>query len=389
MTRLFSVCTRGRLRIVAPLLLLLAPFLISACTPSHPQSTFDAAGPVAADQRFLFLFIFWVAIAVFVVVEGALIYTVIRFRRRRGQGLPEQVHGNRPLEISWTIAPAIVLVIIAVPTIMVLLDTQTTPEECINGDTEKCINVEVIGHQWWWEFRYPDNGGLVTANELHMPAGKKVNFLLDSADVLHSFWVPKLGGKTDVFPAGGNQMWLEASEAGTFQGQCAELCGIAHAHMRFMVMVHPTPEIPCVAGRYQPPLVEVSTEVLQSGCPMNTFEEWVEEQHANAVPPETEGAKRGEALFLSKGCVACHTIRGNPVAAGKIGPDLTHFGSRSTLAAGLLTNTPANLERWLADPDEVKPGNIMTRDAPVYTGELDPLDLADIAELSAYLGSLQ
>ena len=377
------------MRVVAPLFLLLALFLVSACTPSHPQSTFDAAGPVAADQRFLFLFIFWVAIAVFVVVEGALIYTVIRYRRRRGQGLPEQVHGNRPLEIGWTIAPVFVLVVIAVPTIMVLLDTQTTPEECTNGDTEKCINVEVVGHQWWWEFRYPDNGDLVIANELHMPAGKKVNFLLDSSDVLHSFWIPKLGGKTDIFPGGGNQMWLEASEAGTFQGQCAELCGISHANMRLMVMVHPSPEIPCVTGENQPPLVEVSTHNLQDGCPLNTFEEWVEEQHADAAPPETDGAKRGEALFLSKGCVACHTIRGNPVAAGKIGPDMTHFASRSTLGAGMLTNTPRNLERWLTNPDEVKPGNIMTRDAPVYNGELEPLDLADIVELSAYLESLQ
>lgn len=389
MTRLYPFCTRKPMRVVAPLFLLLALFLVSACTPSHPQSTFDAAGPVAADQRFLFLFIFWVAIAVFVVVEGALIYTVIRYRRRRGQGLPEQVHGNRPLEIGWTIAPVFVLVVIAVPTIMVLLDTQTTPEECTNGDTEKCINVEVVGHQWWWEFRYPDNGDLVTANELHMPAGKKVNFLLDSSDVLHSFWIPKLGGKTDIFPGGGNQMWLEASEAGTFQGQCAELCGISHANMRLMVMVHPSPEIPCVTGENQPPLVEVSTHNLQDGCPLNTFEEWVEEQHADAAPPETDGAKRGEALFLSKGCVACHTIRGNPVAAGKIGPDMTHFASRSTLGAGMLTNTPRNLERWLTNPDEVKPGNIMTRDAPVYNGELEPLDLADIVELSAYLESLQ
>ena len=389
MTRLFSYRTKGLLRIFTPLSGLLSLLLVAACTPSHPMSTFDAAGPVAADQRFLFLFIFWVAIAVFVVVEGALIYTVIRYRRRRGQGMPEQVHGHRPLEIGWTIAPALVLVVIAVPTIMVLLDTQTTPEECENGDLDKCINVEVIGHQWWWEFRYPDNGGVVTANELHMPAGKKVNFLLDSSDVLHSFWVPKLGGKTDVFPGGGNQMWLEASQAGTFQGQCAELCGISHANMRFMVMVHPTPEIPCVAGRHQPPLVEASTPALQNGCPTNTFDEWVEEQLAPALPVESEGAKRGEALFLSKGCVACHTIRGNPVAAGKIGPDLTHFASRSTLAAGMLENNPQTLERWLADPDEVKPGNIMTRDAPVYNGELEPMDLADIVELSAYLGSLQ
>ena len=377
------------LRIILPLLLLLALFLISACTPSHPQSTFDAAGPVAADQKFLFLFIFWAAVAVFVVVEGMLIYTLIRYRRRRGQGMPEQVHGNRPLEIAWTIAPALVLVVIAVPTITVLLDTQITPDECENGDTEKCINVEVIGHQWWWEFRYPDNGGLITANELHMPAGKKVNFLLDSSDVLHSFWVPKLGGKTDVLPRAGNQMWLEASEAGTFQGQCAELCGISHANMRFMVMVHPTEQIPCEPGRHEPPLVTGNTANLDRGCPTNTFEEWVAQESSEAVPSELPGVQRGEELFLSKGCVACHTIRGNPVAAGKIGPDLTHFGSRATLGAGMLANTPVNLERWLADPDDVKPGNIMTRDAPVYTGELEPLDLADIVELSAYLESLQ
>jgi len=372
-------------RIIVLLLPLLALFLVGACTPDHPQSTFDAAGPVANDQRFLFLFIFWAAVAVFIAVEGALIYALFRFRRKPGQGLPEQVHGNQPLEIAWTIAPAIILIVIAVPTVMVLLETQRTPEECTNGNTEECINVEVIAHQWWWEFRYPDNGGVVTANELHMPAGKKVNFLMDSTDVLHSFWVPKLGGKTDVVPQGSNFMWLQADEAGTFQGQCAELCGISHANMRFLVMAHPTADIPCVPGQHQPPLVRDSTNLVD-GCPTDSFEEWVAAQQAEAAAPATEGAQRGQQVFQAKGCIACHTIRGTQ-AAGTVGPDLTHFGSRATLAAGMLANEPQNVERWLRDPDDIKPGNIMSRLAPVYNPP--SLDLADIAELSAYLGSLQ
>ena len=363
-------------------------FLSGACTPSHPQSTFDAAGPIAEDQRFLFLFIFWVAVAVFVIVVGALIFTVFRYRRRPGQGIPNQVHGNQPLEIAWTIVPAIILIVIAVPTVTTILDNSDIPDEG--------INVNVTGHQWWWEFDFPDHGGLITANELHIPAGEDIIFALDSGDVQHSFWVPKLGGKTDIFPMEGNRMWLRADEAGTFRGQCAELCGTSHARMRFRVIAHPTDTILCNADEHQP-------------CPEESFESWVAAQQEMAVVPTAADvpANRGKNLFASN-CAFCHTIRpaiapgwptldkdnnivvdstGQPILLK--GPDLTHFASRTTLAAGVLENDYSNVERWLQDPDDVKPANLMSGQAVIYRNPESSLSAADISELVAYLQSLK
>ena len=375
------------LRLALPVLAVFLLLLFAACTPNNPQSTFDAAGPVAKDQRDLFLFIFWAAVAVFVVVEGLLIYAVIRYRRRPGQGTPRPVHGNRNLEIAWTIAPAIVLIIIAVPTIDVILETGNTPQECEEaGISEDCLRVNVIAHQWWWEFEYPDYG-LVTANELHIPAGSVIDLSLDSGDVLHSFWVPKLAGKTDVVPRGDNSMWFQADEAGTFDGLCAEFCGISHAQMRFRVVAHPDPskDISAEPCGYEP-------------CPQEEFIDWVtaQRQEASTPGPGDDVAIRGERLFAIKGCVLCHTIR--PLEAGGMqtsegvtvkGPDLTHFASRGTLAAGILENTRESVRRWLQDPDDVKPGNLMSREAPVYNALISPLTAADIEELSLYLLSLK
>ena len=364
--------------IALPVIVLL---LLVACTPSHPQSTFDTAGPVAEKQRTLFLFIFWMAVAVFVVVEAVLVYTIIHYRRRPGEGMPKQTHGNLKLEIAWTIVPAIVLVVIAVPTIDLILETGGTPSEC-KGEpaVEECLLVNVTGHQWWWEFDYPQLG-LVTANELHVSAGTTVFLSLDSADVLHSFWVPKLAGKTDMVPMSVNTMWLRASEAGTFEGQCAELCGFSHAKMRLRIIAHPSEGILCEGGQYEP-------------CPGDEFGDWVAGQLPDAEQP-TLGTpqKKGEELFTAKQCFICHTIRGNPLALGTIGPDLTHFASRDTLAAGVLENDPEGegLREWLRDPDAVKPANIMWRDAAVYDGDQPDLFLtrADIEELVAYLVSLK
>ena len=371
-----------------PLLFFLPVFLVllvASCTPSHPQSTFGTAGPVADQQRTLFLIIFWLAVAVFVVVEGALIYAVIRFRRRPGQGTPAQVHGNRRLEIAWTIAPAIVLIGVAIPSITVILDTQNTPKECeVESRTDECLAVNVTAHQWWWEFEYPDYG-LVTANELHIPAGKFIDLGLDSADVLHSFWVPKLGGKTDVVPREGNRMWLRADEAGTFQGRCAEFCSISHAKMKFIVIAHPTAENSGEPCEFEP-------------CPEEDFDTWVKSQQQEAVTPDPTNVavSRGKQVFEAKQCWVCHTIRGVPLAAGTIGPDLTHFGSRTTLAAAVLEKPPEdegvareNVARWLRDPAKVKPGNIMARDALVYRDPALALSEADIQELTTYLLSLQ
>ena len=337
-------------------LLLLVSFLLfsAACTPGDPQSTFDAAGEVSRSQLNLFYIIFWAAVFVFVAVEGLLIYAVIRFRRKPGQGDPEQVHGNRRLEIAWTVAPAIVLAVIAVPTIITILDLSSPPK----GES---INVNVIAHQWWWEFEYPDLN-IVTANELHIPVGKVVNIKLESNDVIHSFWVPKLAGKQDVVPNNINEIWLNADEPGVYFGQCAEFCGVAHAYMRFRVIAEPQEE----------------------------FDRWAEDFLRPAMQPKGV-AIDGAALFTQKGCIACHTIQDNPIARGTIGPDLTHFGIRTTLAAGVLEKDRfgENLTRWLRDPDDVKPGNIMARDAPVYQNPELALSNFDIAALGVYLRGLK
>ena len=328
--------------------------LVAGCTPSHPQSTFDAAGPVAQKQLTLFWIIFWAAAFVFVAVEGILLYSVIRFRRKPGQGDPPQIHGHRRLEIAWTIAPAIVLAVIAVPTVITLFELSNSPDP-------EGLQVNVTGHQWWWEFEYPQLN-VVTANELHIPVGEVVNLSLQSNDVLHSFWVPKLGGKTDIVPGNTNTMWLEADEEGTFLGQCAEFCGIAHAHMRLRVIAEPKEK----------------------------FDAWVQLQQEPAELPIIEPATSGQKLFesIEAGCFACHTIEGSNLSRGTLGPNLTHLAGRTTIV-GFVDNTEENLNRWLRDPDALKRGNIMAERAPVYTDPDKALSEEEISALVAYLQTLK
>ena len=342
-------------RIIVVTLLLGVVALVVGCYPSHPMSTFDAKGPVAQQQLDLFVLILWLAAVVFVAVVGALLYAVIRFRRRLGQDIPKQVHGNTRLEVAWTIAPALVLVVIAVPTITTIFDTANTPEQ------EEVLEVKVTGHQWWWEFEYPQLG-LVTANELHIPPVPWViDVTLESEDVIHSFWIPKLVGKTDVVPNHINTLWFSADvpalgEPVTYLGQCAEFCGISHALMRFRVIVEPSKE---------------------------TFDDWVAGQKAAPGVP-TGDAAAGADLFANgefagrQRCVFCHTIEGMLIK-GKVGPDLTHVGSRTTIAAGILENTPENLAAWLRDPPAVKPGAKM----PVLG-----LTEGQVSDMVSYLQSL-
>ncbi|MDP6183223.1 MAG: cytochrome c oxidase subunit II, partial [Gammaproteobacteria bacterium] len=202
-------------------LLLLAPAILAACM-SNPQSTFDARGPVAEDQKNIFLFIFWIAAVVFILVEGALIYAIIRFRKKRpGPDLPKQVHGNEQLEIGLTIATILVLAVVAVPTVLLVFDQAEGP---IDGKTPvDPLRVTAIGHQWWFEYEY-DGEDVFTANELHIPVGRTTIVSLESSDVIHSFWAPKLGGKVDMIPGTTNELFLYTDEVGDFSGQCAEFC---------------------------------------------------------------------------------------------------------------------------------------------------------------------
>jgi cytochrome c oxidase subunit II len=333
-----------RWHLAAALMALACAAALGGCTlEQFPQSTLHPRSDYAAGiQDLLESLTLWVCV-IFVLVEGALLVTVLKFRNRPGLAEPKHIHGHTGLEIAWTVAPAVVLAFIAVPTILTIFKTQGTAPP-------GALEVRVVGHQWWWEFQYPEFG-IVTASELHVPVGRPVAVTLETADVIHSFWFPAVGGKRDVVPAHSNRIWFTATTPGTYPGQCAELCGISHANMKKLLVVHPPEE----------------------------FGRWVTAQQEPPVEPAAAStAGRGKQVFLESGCVACHTIAG--VSPGIIGPNLTHFGSRGTIAGALYINTPENLGRWIENPPARKPGSIMPK-----------LGLApdQIAALVAYLTSLK
>ncbi len=270
-----------------------------------------------------------IAAFVFVIVEALLLYTAFRYRRRSGAGLPKQIHGNLALEIIWTSFPAIVLAIVFALTLGTLLSISNSPAASESGgQPTKVLNVRVIGHQWWWEYQYTDLG-ITTANEMHIPVGSTVNLQVESVDVIHSFWVPQLGNKIDGIPGLLNHTVYRATKTGQYKGQCSEFCGAEHALMRMDVVVEPADQ----------------------------FLAWVANEQAPAAPV-TGAAAQGRDAFLASPCINCHTIRGTE-ANGKLGPELTHFGSRATFAGAAFDNNPENLTAWLHDPQAMKPGNLM------------------------------
>jgi cytochrome c oxidase subunit 2 len=339
----------------------LGAFLFVACGQDFPQNTFRPAGPNAELQRDLFFLAFWIAVFIFVLVEGLIVFAAIRYRARRREEAPVQIHGNTRLEIVWTIIPALLLLFIGVPTIQGIFTLAAQPQ----GDV---VNVRVIAHQWWWEFQYPDHR-IVTANELHIPVDRPVSLRLEvqetpggqeqfgiapAAPVIHSFWVPRLGGKQDMIPGRVNILTLQADEPGTYFGQCVEFCGISHANMRLRV-------------------------IAQSA---GDFDAWVSAQQAEAAepPPGTDAAEGAElfAQFPGGSCLACHGI--DPGMGGSVGPNLAHFGSRTTFGAGLFPNEARLLEKWLRNPDGMKAGAKM----PDYNLSNDHIEA-----LVAYLQSLE
>lgn len=328
---------------------------LAACSKANPQSTFDTLGPVSRNQATILYVIVGAGAFVFLIVFGILAYAVVRYRRKPGDGDPPQTHGNNTLEVAWTVAPAIVLIAVAVPTLQGIFYAANPPANAT-------LTVEATGHQWWFEFEYPEYG-VITANEMHIPEDEAVILELRSIDVIHSFWVPKLAGKVDMIPNNDNQMWMQADESGMYYGQCAEFCGESHAKMRFRVVVESRAE----------------------------FDAWIAHQKELAVVPGDPLAKEGHDLFMSNEarCFACHTIAGTQKARGTVGPNLTHVASRQHIAAGNLQNTQENLRTWLEDPNEIKPGNIMTRDAAVYNGQGEPLTEPQISALVAFLRSLE
>jgi len=308
----------------------------------------DAASPNAREVSSLFWLVMGFSIFVMAVVVAFMVAGIIgALRDRNKDEEPPQTHGNLKLEAAWTIIPLIILAILLVPTLSAIyqLDGFAAPDES--------LEVNVVGKQFWWEMTYP-NEGVVTANELVAPVGRPVRINLSSEDVMHSFWIPQVAGKTDLIPGNQRTLWFTPEREGVFYGQCAELCGASHANMRLR-------------------LVALSPE---------DYEAWVQAARQPATAPQQGLAQEGSQLFISKGCINCHAVQGVNTY-NRTGPDLSHVGSRTSIAAGMLPNTRENMIRWLRYTDTVKPGVAMPNlglsqeEAERLAAYLDTLRLPD------------
>jgi cytochrome c oxidase subunit II len=331
-------------------------------TTIHPVTDFGTA------TQNLYAMITWWTIVIAVVVFAILGYILVRFRDDGKPTNPKQVHGNQQLELGWTMVPVVIVVAISVPTIRTIFEI---------GDAapKDALEIRVVGKRWWWEFDYVKDG-LVTGNELHVPANTPLSFLIESTSVIHSFWTPRLGGKRDAVPGRINRMWYtiqEIPEAGKpieYLGECAEYCGEQHARMRFRIYSHHDQQ---------------------------EFNDWMTKMKTPVVIPESNAlAKKGEAMFTTAGCAGCHSIIGNPQAVGTQGPSLTHYADRHSIGAGavLLDNLSDDekaklLHQWIRDPDSLKSGTTKMHNP---SRELDGMnipktDLTDeeIDSLVAYL----
>lgn len=341
--------------------------LLAGCSFDGPRSALQPAGEVAWLQYDLLMFTVWLSVGVVVAVVGTLIFALIRFRKRpTDKGLPTQVQGSVTVEAIWTIIPIIIVISIAIPTVRGIFDTEAHIEPA-DGD----VVVNVTGYQWWWKFEYPDYG-IVTANELHFPVGNRLILNLDSADVLHAFWAPRLGGKRDLIPGQDNQLWLHTDEPGEYYGHCAELCLGAHAYMRFRVYAQEREEFESWAASFQ---ALQAPEMIADGV-----EPLVGEPREELDPALVD---EGSTLFVQKGCVGCHTVAGN-VGGNPAYPDLTNFGLRNTVGAAVLESNLANVAQWVTDPQSVKPGNYM----PTLWNDDDPNREAEGLAIASYLLSL-
>ncbi len=283
---------------------------------------FDPASPQAESIRHLFITVLVLCALIFVSVVGLIVIAVLRFRAK-DSSIPEREFGHKRVEIAWTVGPALVVFWLAVITYKLVLTIEHVPKHAPEPGEPDLV---IVGHQWWWEARYPQSG-VVAANEIHIPTGRRFRVKLQSADVVHSFWVPKLARKIDAIPGKDNFIALQANRAGTYQGWCTEFCGVQHAWMKFIVVA-------------QEP---------------SRFAQWEQQQLRPLAASRAQPALDGEKLFFAQTCANCHSIRGTDASA-TAGPDLTHLSSRSILAAGASTNSRESLTRWLRDPQTIKPG---------------------------------
>ncbi len=321
-------CMRRAAQVIGFACLPVAALAAPADRSLSPTNIFAPVSTPAHSIFGLSLFVLAVTGAIFVIVFTLLLYCVVKFRRRTDDDgrEPPQVFGSNQVELAWTVIPVLITVVLFMATARVIASVQKAPRP------ENAIRVVAIGHQFWWEYRYPDLN-VVTANELHVPVSDPAHptptFLtLLSADTDHSFWVPRLAGKTDLIPNHPNSMWMDPQETGLYLGQCAQYCGTQHAKM----------------------LLRVYADSPQE------FNRWIEEQSQPALT--AAAVSEGQRIFERTACINCHAVTGT-VADGRFGPDLTHLMSRETIASGAAPNTPENLKLWIQNPDAIKPGSKM------------------------------
>lgn len=318
----FASALRGGLAALLPLLLV-------ACggdVEQFPQTSLDPKSDFAIEIDQLWNLTLYLGVGVGIITFAVLGYILIRFRYTPEAPQPKQVHGNTTLEIAWTLIPAVLISIIAVPTVQTIFFTyREAPEDA--------LVVDVAGRQWWWEFHYVTANGdtVTTANEVHVPVGRTVRLRMTSRDVLHSFWIPQMGGKRDVVPNRVTNIVFTPLEAGVYLGQCAEFCGESHALMKMRLIAHEPDD----------------------------FERWLRNEAAPAVEPVDSAVVIGQQLVTNGMCAGCHMIRGTSAQFGRTGPDLTHIARRSTIAAGILENNAENLMDWVGNAPAVKPGALM------------------------------
>lgn len=358
-----SFRTQGRWKLPLGLLCATGLLLLAACSGHYPQSTLSPKGDFSESLDRVFMETVYLATGIFILVEGALLYAIFKFRGKPEDAEPEQIHGNALVEVIWTVIPAVVLAIVAVPTVKTIWATAKVPDSSPDGKAP--LRVEVIGHQWWWEFRYPELG-IITANELHVPVHRTIDLRLKSVDVIHSFWVPVFSGKRDLFPNRETRLWFTADTTGAYPGACAEFCGTQHGRMDYYLMVDSPADFDAWVARRHADSALAMTGLPQPRAAGDT----------TTLPPEDSLVTLGRQLFQSKGCIACHTSNStNP--APMLGPNLSGVGTRTMIAAGWLANTDENLARWVHDPQGVKEGVAMKLPVPVSE--------ADARALVAYL----
>ena len=302
--------------------------LSNPTSPLSPTNIFSPASTPAKSIFELSLFVLAVTGTIFLVVFALLLYSVVKFRKRKNDDgrEPAQVYGSNQVELAWTVIPVLIVVALFMATARVIASVQKAARP------DDAVEVVAIGHQFWWEYRYPALG-VVTANELHVPISDDSHptptfIKLLSADTDHSFWIPRLAGKTDLIPNHPNSMWIDPHETGVYLGQCAQYCGTQHAKMLLRVYVQPRAD----------------------------FDRWIQQQRQTATT--TDAASQGQRIFETTACINCHTVAGT-VANGHFGPDLTHLMTRDTIAAGAAKNTPENLRQWILNPASIKPGSLM------------------------------